>query len=154
MNSTATHRIEVDEEVYTFLRSNAEPFKDTPNSVLRRFLPLGRGKVETQNDSVKKVFPNFPAGVPQALQQTLEVIRLVRGEEGLSRRAATNTVAAIRRIARSTVMDKYCRQLGKKAHEMDMLLMDSNIGNLKTLLVEQFPHHKEVIESTFAGIDG
>lgn len=32
--------IDVDDEVYALLRSNAEPFVDTPNSVLRRLLGL------------------------------------------------------------------------------------------------------------------
>ena len=31
------HRIEVDEKVWNYLKSKAEPFEDTPNSVLRRF---------------------------------------------------------------------------------------------------------------------
>ena len=33
--------VSVDEEVYEFLKSQAEPFVDTPNSVLRRLLGLG-----------------------------------------------------------------------------------------------------------------
>ena len=32
--------IRVDDEVYDFLKSNAEPFHDTPNLVLRRLLGL------------------------------------------------------------------------------------------------------------------
>lgn len=36
----AAHTIEVDEEVYEELKRDAEPFEDTPNSVLRRRLGL------------------------------------------------------------------------------------------------------------------
>ena len=153
MSSTRMYGIEVDEEVYDFLKSHAEPFKDTPNSVLRRFLPLGSDKVETQNDNVRPVFPEFPASVPNALQQILEMVILV-GTEGLNRVEATRTVADIRGISYQAVIDKYCRQLGKKADEIDTLLMDSNIRNLKRLLVARFPRHSAVIESTFRRIHG
>jgi hypothetical protein len=36
-------QIEVDSEVLTLLRANAEPFTDTPNSVLRRLLGIDSG---------------------------------------------------------------------------------------------------------------
>jgi hypothetical protein len=38
-------RIEVDEQVYEWLRSQAVPFEDTPNSVLRRIAGLGSSTV-------------------------------------------------------------------------------------------------------------
>lgn len=38
--------IRVDEEVYAFLQGNAQPFVDTPNSVLRRLLKLGDSQPE------------------------------------------------------------------------------------------------------------
>jgi hypothetical protein len=32
------HKIEVDERVWNYLKTKAEPFEDTPNSVLNRIL--------------------------------------------------------------------------------------------------------------------
>lgn len=40
----ASHTIEVDDEVYEELKRDAEPFEDTPNSVLRRRLGLTQTK--------------------------------------------------------------------------------------------------------------
>jgi hypothetical protein len=45
------HKIEIDDEVYDFLKRQAEPFRDTPNSVLRRLL-------------LKKPFRPEPVPVP------------------------------------------------------------------------------------------
>ena len=151
MNPIKMYQIEVDEEVYSFLKQNAEPFKDTtPNSVLRRFLPLGKKQDQIQDD-VRQVFPKYPDGTPKALEQILDMIVLVKNE-GLDRVEATKTIADLIGRKRETVMDKYCRQLGKKAYEIDELLMTQNIDKLETLLVEKFPNHKKVIESTFGKI--
>lgn len=38
-----SHTIRVDDEVYEALQALAEPFKDTPNKVLRRLLKLDKG---------------------------------------------------------------------------------------------------------------
>lgn len=40
---TTTKTIRVDDEVYAALQSMAEPFKDTPNAVLRRLLKIDKG---------------------------------------------------------------------------------------------------------------
>jgi len=147
------HQIEVDEEVYNFLKHHAEPFKDTPNSVLRRFLPLKREKVEIQDSNVREVLPKFPDSVPYALAQILEMVILVKNE-GLNRVEATKTVADIRGITHQAVIDKYCRQLGKKAYEIDELLMNSNIDQFRAILIDRFPYHSKVIESIFSKIKG
>lgn len=147
MNPTRMYQIEVDEEVYNFLKQHAEPFEDTPNSVLRRFLPLKSDEVEIKHD-VGEVFPRFPESVPSALAQILEMIILVK-KERQSRVEATHTVADLRGISTQAVIDKYTRQLGKRAYEVDELLMTSNMNELKTLLIERFPYHSEVVESTF-----
>ncbi len=149
MNPIRMYQIEVDEEVHNFLKQHAEPFIDTtPNSVLRRYLPLKSDKVEVKDSDVKKVFPEFPESVPNALAEILEMIILVK-KEGLSRVEATHTVAELRRITPQAVIDKYTRQLGKKAYEIDELLMTSNMNEFKALLIERFPYHHKVVESTF-----
>ncbi len=148
---TKYYHIEVDEEIYDFLKQNAEPFKDiSPNSVLRRFLPLKKKQDHIQ-DSAKQVFPEYPDGTPKALEQILDMIVLVKNE-GLDRVEATKTIADLIGKKRETVMDKYCRQLGKKAYEIDELLMTQNIDKFEALLVEKFPNHRKVIESTFGRI--
>lgn len=149
MNPIKTYQIEVDEEVYEFLKQNAEPFKDTtPNSVLRRFLPLKRKQDQIRDSNARQVFPKYLDGTPKALEQILDVVILVKNE-GLDRVEATKTVAGLIGISREAVTDKYCRQLGKKAYEIDELLMTPNIDKLKALLVEKFPYHSKVVESTF-----
>lgn len=153
MNPIRMYQIEVDEEVYNFLKQHAEPFKDTPNSVLRRFLPLKSDEVEIKDNGVRKVFPQFPESVPNALAQILEMIILVKNE-GLNRVEATHTVADLRGITTQAVIDKYTRQLGKRTYEVDELLMTSNMDKFKTLLIKRFPYHSKVIESTFGELKG
>jgi len=148
MNRIKMYQIEVDEEVYDFLKQNAEPFKDTPNTVLRRFLSIGMKQNRIQEDD-REVFPKYPDGTPRALEQILDMIVLVKNE-GLGRVEATKTIADLVGIKRETVTDKYCRQLVKKAYEIDELLMTQNIDKFEALLVEKFPNHKNVVESTFS----
>lgn len=151
MDEKRMHQIDIDEEVYSFLKQHAEPFKDTPNSVLRRFLPLERSTVEIKENIGSKVLPQFPESVPNALAQILEMIVLVKNQK-LSRVKATHIVADVRGITTQAVIDKYCRQLGKRAYEVDELLITSNMDEFRKLLIERFPYHSKVIESTFEKI--
>lgn len=143
-------KIEVDEEVFEYLKRKAEPFVDTPNSVLRRELLSKKNKAK-ESPVIAGRFPDLPRGIPTALQHTLEVIFLVK-EKGMSRPEATNVVANRHSIAPQTVLDKYCRQLDKKAYEIDMLLDDSNINNFKLLLRRRFTDHSNVINDFFEKI--
>jgi Mrr N-terminal domain/SeqA protein N-terminal domain len=44
--------VELDEDIYEYLKSQAEPFADTPNTVLRRLLQLDEtSEAETQNSA-------------------------------------------------------------------------------------------------------
>ena len=135
MNIDKMHQIEVDGEVYDFLKKNAEPFVDTPNKVLRRFLPLHNIETESQR---KDDIPEFRPGVPEALAQILQVMYLVKNKD-FGRVQATREVAEARGITYQAVIDKYTRQLGKKAYEIDELLTDSNMNELKEILKEEFP---------------
>jgi hypothetical protein len=134
--------IEVDEDVWKFLKAKAEPFEDTPNSVLRRLLLNGKGEV-----IVKPMLeiPAIPRRSPEALRQILEVVYYVRSA-GYTRTGATNFVAKKRQIAPQTVLDKYCRQLGKRADEVDSLLEQEHLKELETLLIGRFPNDADVIE--------
>jgi negative regulator of replication initiation len=146
------YTIEVDEEVYQFLKDNAEPFIETnPNSVLKRLLPLKTKYTLEESGESKIIFPEFPPSVLSALAQTLEMILLVK-KQGMNRVRATHTVADIRGISREAVQDKYCRQLGKKSYEIDELLMDSNIENFKILLLKKYPHNETTIKEVFNSI--
>jgi hypothetical protein len=148
-----TYKIEIDEKVWNYLKSKAEPFEDTPNSVLNRIL------LEEQVSDLHGVNgrtavsapPSFPDGAPKALAQILEVIHEVK-KSGRSRREATNLVAQRRNTAPQTVIDKYCRQLGKRAYEIDRLLEDQNLGQLMALLEKKFVNHRELINSFFASL--
>lgn len=143
------YKIDVDEEVYQFLQGKAEPFRDTtPNSVLRKML-LGQrddpravtGHVDLPND--------FFVGVPKALSQIGKVIYLAK-KHGYTRTDATNKVAETLGVTPQTVIDKYTRQLGKKAFEIDRLLEDRNLGEFEALLTSSFPNYPEVVGAFFA----
>ena len=143
------HKIEVDEVVWGLLKKQAEPFEDTPNSVLRRLLLAKSQKTISAQflSSGNGETPVFPKGVPTALQQILEVAYLVV-KLGYTRTEATNTVAKRREVAPQTVIDKYCRQLNKKAFEIDRLL-EQDLDKFKAILKKYFPHHHDVIDDFF-----
>jgi hypothetical protein len=143
------YKIEIDEKIWNFLKSEAEPFEDTPNSVLNRILFGGDA---INRNAVTYTPPSFPDDVPKALAQTLEVIYEVK-RSGRNRREATNLVAQRRNTAPQTVIDKYCRQLGKRAYEIDRLLKDENIREFKALLEKKFINHRELISSFFASLN-
>jgi len=54
--------IRIDDEVYGWLQSQARPFEDTPNSVMRRISGLGDAKKST-NKSLIKPSVNSARGV-------------------------------------------------------------------------------------------
>lgn len=141
------HKIEVDEDVWIFMKKHAEPFEDSPNSVLRRLL-LANDYKSICPRNVPKIdneLPVFPSGVPLALQQILEVAYAVK-KLGYTRNNATNLVAKKRGIAPQTVIDKYCRQLNKKAFEIDNLL-DQNFNKFKALVENSFINHRDIIHN-------
>ena len=148
-NAMKMYKIEIDEEVYNFLKEKAEPFVDiNPNNVLRRLL-LNNSK--TSKGDKPNVLPEFPASVPHALAETLEMIFLVT-KEGFNRVEATHKVADIRRISTQAVLDKYCRQLNKRAYQVDELLTPANLDKFKALLIRKYPYHKAIIEGIFSDI--
>lgn len=139
------HKIVVDEDVWSFLKRHAEPFEDSPNSVLRRLLLTKDHKSiypRTTSDANSEL-PDFHSGVPLALQQILEVAYAVK-RLGYTRTDATHLVASKRSIAPQTVIDKYCRQLNKKAFEIDSLL-DQHFDEFEALVVDSFTDHRDTI---------
>lgn len=149
-----TYKIEIDEKVWNYLKSKAEPFEDTPNSVLNRILLGGQmSRPHEANKTTAVGIPtSFPDGIPKALAQILEVIHEVK-KSGRNRREATNLVAKRRNTAPQTVIDKYCRQLGKRAYEIDRLLEDQNLGELRALLERKFVNHRELINSFLGSLN-
>jgi hypothetical protein len=142
--------IEIDESVWHYLQKRAEPFIDTPNSVLRRLL-FGASTKPVK----KKVEPEIPSitieGTPKSLAQILEVIYEME-INGYSRTEATNRVAETRGTAPQTITDKYCRQLGQKAHEIDQLLAEPGYGQFKALLKNKFSGHQQIIDTYFESL--
>jgi hypothetical protein len=148
------HNIEVDERVWNYLKTKAEPFEDTPNSVLNRILFGGQVRVVLNSDSQTpdSSTPRIPQSAPKALAQILEVIYEMQ-RSGRTRHEATNVVAQRRRTAPQTVIDKYCRQLGKRAYEIDHLLADQNLREFRTLLERRFSNHRDLISSFFTSLN-
>lgn len=87
--------------------------------------------------------------MPKALAEVLEMIYLVK-KSGLHRTDATNIVAKRLGIYPQTVIDKYCRQLGKKATEIDILLRNENLSELQSLLKKKFQNYQDVIDHVFS----
>jgi hypothetical protein len=142
--------IEIDERVWRYLQKHAEPFIDTPNSVLNRLL-LG----DSTHPPAKADSPDVPTlsveGTPKSLAQILEVIFEME-INGYSRTEATNRVADNRGTSPQTITDKYCRQLGKRAHEIDELLTEPGYGQFKRLLKSKFSKHQVVIDTYFESL--
>ena len=147
--------IEVDEEVFAYLQSEATALVDTPNSVLRREL-LGRAKAahrapgrtpspQTPRLAIANGLPKLAFGTPAALQQILWVIYLVK-KNHRARSEATADVAKFARVTRQTVSDKYGRQLGLTAHRFDILLRKPSLGEVEQLLKKKFPAHEAMIQ--------
>ena len=86
------------------------------------------------------------------MSQILEVIYLVK-KRGYTRTDATNKVADKRLKAPQTVIDKYCRQLNKKAFEIDHLLEDQKLDEFKSLLERKFINHRDVIRDLFKSLN-
>jgi hypothetical protein len=149
------HQVEVDEDIFQFVKMHAEPLVDTFNSALRRLLlineqaPRGSKHLSSSpKESPAKspaALPSFSGGTPQALRQILEVACLVRGG-AYTRSAATSFVAKQHNVFPQTVLDKYCRQLGLTAGQFDRLLEQADNTELQTLLKSKFPGHGDVIE--------
>jgi len=148
------HEVEVDDEVFQFVKGRAEPLVDTFNSALRRLLPLDgqtRKPARPLNfpqaapEKSLSVLPSLPGGTPQALRQILEVARLVRGG-AYTRTAATSFVAKQHNVFPQTVIDKYGRQLGLTAGQFDRLLEQADSADLRKLLKSKFPGYGEVID--------
>ena len=142
--------IEVDETVWHYLQKHAEPFIDTPNSVLRRLL-LGTSTQPAEKECAPRIPSITVEGTPKSLSQILEVIYEIE-INGHSRTEATNRVANNRGTAPQTVTDKYCRQLGKKAHEIDHLLAEPGYRQFKELLKNKFSRHAQIIDTYFESL--
>ncbi len=144
------HEIEIDDAVWNHLKKFAEPFVDTPNSVLRRLL---FSEIEGAKASEKPFNAIDIKGLPIALSQIFEVLYEIE-INGYSRTEATNRVAAKRGTAPQTIIDKYCRQLNKRAHEIDRLFNEPDYMEFKELLKNKFKLHCHVIDIYFDTLTG
>ena len=144
------YSIEIDEKIWKFLQKNAEPFIDTPNTVLNKIL-FEASKESEEQESTSAVPSVSIKGTPKSLSQILEVIYEIE-VNGCSRTEATNRVAQKRGTAPQTITDKYCRQIGKKAHEIDQLLSEPGYHEFKALLKSKFNNHALVIDTYFESL--
>jgi negative regulator of replication initiation len=141
------HTIEIDENIWSYLQEHAEPFVDTPNSVLNRIL-FDTGKAPSPKNRAPETPTVSIQGIPKSLAQILEVVYEME-INGYSRTEATKRVAHKRGTSPQTITDKYCRQIGKKAHEIDQLLSEPGYENFIKILESKFDTHRQVIESYF-----
>jgi negative regulator of replication initiation len=140
-------KIEIDEDVYKYIESKAVPFIDKdPNSVLRKLLLPQKANVNNNEKPVVEL-QKIPNGIPDGLRQILQVIAFIK--QGNNRVEATKKVALLHGIANSTVVDKYDRQLGKKALEVDELLREPGFLQFQTLLKQKFNGYSQKIDEFF-----
>jgi hypothetical protein len=141
------HLIEINEKIWSHLQKNAEPFVDTPNSVLNRLL-FGEVENKEEETAVFSIPTVSIQGLPISLEQILEVVYEME-VNGYSRTQATNRVAKKRDTAPQTITAKYCRQLGKKAHEIDELMAEPGYAGFKNLIAGKYSAHREIIDMYF-----
>jgi hypothetical protein len=142
------YSIEIEEDVWHHLQQHAEPFVDTPNSVLKRLLFSNEPPTEETTPAVLSIPSVSIQGLPKSLAQILEVVYEME-VNGYGRTQATNRVAKKRGTAPQTVTDKYCRQLGKRAYEIDELLTEPGYSGFKDLLTSKYSDHRAIIEMYF-----
>jgi negative regulator of replication initiation len=147
------YQIEVDDEVFSYLQRKAQPFLDTPNTVLRRELLLKQstrasGSTHLGAEKTPNSLP-IPAGTPKALREILEVVHQVRMSRS-TRADATKDIARKLGVGYTTVMDKYTRQLGLTTSEFDRLLDYDHLPQLKSLLKERFRAHGDIVDQLLA----
>ncbi len=140
------HWIEIDDRIWQYLQKHAEPFVDTPNSVLYRLL-FGDDKGKKNDTSP----PISIRGLPKSLTQIFEVLYEME-RHGYSRVKATNIVAQKRGTVPQTIMDKYCKQLNLKAHEVDLLLAEPDYSKFKKILKNKFPIYSDVTDAFFESL--
>ena len=146
-------KVDVDEEVFQFVKGHAEPLVDTFNSALRKLLPHSRAQAEIQsvngtedgNQKNYHALPVMPRQAPAALGQILEVVHLVRGG-AYTRPMATQYVAKHRNITPQAVADKYCRQLNLRSDQLDRLLAQPDLEELRKILKAKFPRNTDLID--------
>jgi hypothetical protein len=146
------HQVQVDDDVFQFVKAHAEPLVDTFNSALRRLLPLSGSQNQKDQTFEKETpsgtsatLPSVPQHLPQALRHILEVIRLVRGG-AYTRTEATQYVARQYKVFPQTVLDKYCRQLSLTASQFDRLLEEPGLVELSKRLKTKFSGHAHAID--------
>ena len=149
------YQVEVDEEVFQFIKAYAEPLVDTFNSALRRQLPLterrgpGSRSFGGNNNLPPGGLPPLPNLTPQALRQILEVVHLVLSGP-YNRSSATHYAARHHKVAPQTIIDKYTRQLSLTAGEFDQLLEQSGLADLKKTLKSKFPEYTQLIDEVIS----
>ena len=142
-----TYTIEIDETIWTYLQQHAEPFVDTPNSVLAKLL-FEDLDGKSKDEPAFKIPSVSVKGSPQSLSQILEIVYEIE-VNGYTRTQATNRVAKKRGTAPQTITNKYCRQLNKRAHEIDELLGEPGYKRFRELLKSKFPDQEQVIDTYF-----
>lgn len=150
------YQVEVDDEVFQYVKAHAEPLVDTFNSTLRRLLPITGKKGPTvmsfggNNSHPYGGLPALPNRIPQALRQILEVVHLVINGP-FDRSSATHYVARHHGgKAPQTIIDKYTRQLNLTASEFDRLLDQPGLTDLRKHLNSKFPDYTQLIEEIIA----
>jgi len=135
--------VEVDQEVFAYLESRARGFGDSPNAVLRRELLRLPDASPSGGATPLPPLPAAPAALAQILWVAYGVRRL-----GLLREDATHLVARHLGLTMQTVQDKYCRQLGIRAHGFGRMLTEPDLSHLRRALLFKFPEHAGIVNQT------
>ncbi len=138
-------RIEIDEEIMDLLLANSEPFEDTPQNILKKLLGLKKKGLQYLKFDIPV---NKIKVKSKALLEILGVIYFMK-TFGCTRIQATRAVARKRKILYESVADKYTRRMRLNLPEMDILLTQPGLIDLKALLKKRFPRYSGDINYFF-----
>lgn len=141
------HQVEIDDDVFEYVKQYAEPLVDNFNSALKKLLQINnpyQDSTNTEIDTPTYDDKQIPAGTPQALVQILKVAQIVL--RGNTRNYATRIVSQEHDVTAQTVIDKYTRQLGITASKFDWLLAQPNQIELRSLLKRKFQNFQNVVD--------
>ncbi len=143
--------IRISPKAYNRLQALAEPFTDTPASVIERLLDLHENKQKVSETSFEtsKTTSDKLKNLPDTLDQVLKVCLLV-WDKGKTYQEAVTIVSRLVDIEPNTVRDKCTRLISiKGVIKVDTTMFLEFLNNREEMadhLLRKFPKYQQVIE--------
>lgn len=154
--------IRISQPIYERLQSIAEPFTDTPASVIEKLLDVydqqstAKPKAPETSGVASPITEEMPDEIPDTLNQVLRVSDLV-WNRGKTYNEAVVLVSKQINVEPNTVRDKCTRLISIKGKiKIDTALFLDFLDNRNKMaehLKLKFPHLQHIIESKILGLD-